>query len=567
MKPSICSYIRHFAGSLLMPAILMLCLVCGCVHKPDPRLAHIDSIIESRPDSALSLLDAYCLSKESSSADSVYYAMLLTHARYKNFIDETDDGLISRSADYYIEHGDKENAARSLFLQGMIHYNAGRLGEAAVSFTKGLDLAQESKSYMWEGQCARGLFMLYSELHAGSAQVNFARQAYDAFMKLDDEEWMKHSMLELAVAYNNNCNYDKALSLLNILETKMLSVTDTVFHSNLYGLKGLSLFALGQYTESLDYYGKALDLLPSVLSDADLRNIQVALSELRKYSEDIGLYETLENLNMGRASAEAFVVYANEGRYKEAYESLDVYRNRQDSVFSVIFRNNVAESVDQYRNLRTALLKEKNKKERMFYWLLILGMVLVGILVLWRVRERMHRAEARRLKVEADMESLRSDLLSQLERFEKEDDSTVKPIAIQKVTDFETIIQQRYAEVNRLCDDYYQESGIKKDRNDCIHEKISSIVKSFTEKDSLEKIADYIDATSGGLYSSFKNDFYFLPEDSHRMFLYLMIGLSARTLSVIGGHSINAVYNKKSRLKAKIEQSDVADKSEYLRFF
>ena len=136
-----------------------------------------------------------------------------------------------------------------------------------------------------------------------------------------------------------------------------------------------------------------------------------------------------------------------------------------------------------------------------------------------------------------------------------------------KVVDFEKIIRQRYAETNRLCDDYYQGKYSLKRKDDGILDEIQNIVRSFTEKESLKNIAEYVDEKSGGLYCSFCKDFFSLSGDSLRLFLYIMLGFSARTLSVIIGQSINVVYTQKSRLKKKIEQSDVTRKDEYLSFF
>lgn len=174
-------YICKVLNPACMATLIALCLVVGCKGKIDPILSKADSKIEDRPDSALLMLESYRLSDNASDYDRSYYGMLLSHARYKNFIDEVNDSLISASAEYFLEHGDKELSSRSLFLQGMIQMNANRLGEAAVSFSKGLDIAREGKCYMWEGQCARGLYMIYGKMMNSSEQLRFAKIEYDAF--------------------------------------------------------------------------------------------------------------------------------------------------------------------------------------------------------------------------------------------------------------------------------------------------------------------------------------------------------------------------------------------------
>ena len=146
--------------TILVMLMLVLVGLAACRHAADPRLSAADSLLEEHPDSAQMILESSRLPDKASDYDRALYGMLLTHARYKNFIDETDDSLISKSADYFVREGIDSMAARALFLAGMIQMNSNRLGDAVVSFSKGLDLARESQSYMWEGQCARGLDIL-----------------------------------------------------------------------------------------------------------------------------------------------------------------------------------------------------------------------------------------------------------------------------------------------------------------------------------------------------------------------------------------------------------------------
>ncbi len=117
-----------------------------------------------------------------------------------------------------------------------------------------------------------------------------------------------------------------------------------------------------------------------------------------------------------------------------------------------------------------------------------------------------------------------------------------------------------------MCNDYYQ-GRFKKNGKDGLEVKIKNIVKGFTDRDSLSKIEEYVNETSDSLYSTFKKDFFDITEDNRRLFLYLMLGFSSRTISVIFGQEISAVYNKKSRLKARIAKSDTANKEQYLKFF
>lgn len=419
---------------------------------------------------------------------------------------------------------------------------------------------------MWEGHCARGLCMLYGKLHDGSAQVNYAKQAYDAYLKSGDKEWAAYSKFALAKAYNNNCKYEESLKLLEELEGEFQSNADTIMHSQLLQLKALGLFGLGKYKECIESYASAFEFNPSVLTDNDKKILEIAFNEVSNNS-NLGIEDWYKDFaEIKGQSTNIFSVLESQGRYEEAYKNLKEYKNIQDSVLSVVFSNDVSESINNYETMKNKLVAENAKIERMSYWFVILIIVLAFIVVVWRVRERIHREESLRLKTEADMESMRSDLLAQMEsvKLELEKASNIPPRT--KTEDFEKIIKQRYADANRLCDDYYQGRVGKSDKEE-LGIKISNILKVFSEKSSLEEIAQYVDEKSGGLYASFKKDFYDLSEENFRLFLYLMLGFSARTISVILGQEIGTVYNKKSRLKTRILKSDIFDRNKYLKFF
>lgn len=561
-------YFRAHLNIYVVVVLIMMCLVCGCRRSADPRLVDIDSCMEEHPDSALTLLNSYVIPDNLSDYDRAYYGLLLTHARYKNFIDETNDSLISASADYFMDHGDKEQASRALFLQGMIQKNANRLGEAAVSFRKGLDTAREGHDYMWEGQCARGLGMVYGELLDGSAQVNYAKQSYNAFLKTGDQAWIVYSQLELARALHNNFKYNDSLSLLEKLQDENETFQDSQIPSEIAQLKAVTLFALGKYKESVENFALAYELDHSLLNDNDIRNMRMALYEAYGDSipERLGWFkDKVKHIDF---RDDAFYVLMRKGQYKEAYESLERYKNSQDSILSIIFKNNVSQSITQYDNAREALYKQKTKNERLFYWIIILVVIVVGGIVVWCMGERAHREETKRLKTEADMESLRSDLLYQLDSARMKSGKLSQNTSDEKQTeDYLSIIRKRYADANRLCDEYYQSGGENRKAKEAIDVQINNILSSFREKANLTIIGEYVDEKSGGLYTSFKNDFFDLSDENYRLFLYLVLGFNARSISVIMGHAVSAVYNRKSRLKAKIEKSETTRKDDYLKFF
>ena len=81
-----------------------LCLMLAACHHASPYRATLDaadSLMESRPDSALSLLRAIPSEQITDRATRARHAMLHAMARDKNYIDDTTFTILQPAIDYY----------------------------------------------------------------------------------------------------------------------------------------------------------------------------------------------------------------------------------------------------------------------------------------------------------------------------------------------------------------------------------------------------------------------------------------------------------------------------------
>ena len=101
---------------VLFFSVLMLCVSCNEAALQKMRRA--DSIMNSNCDSALVLLSQIDGAKLCSNSDRAYYALLLTEARYKNFIPLENDSLISIATEYYSKNNDSHLYGRALMYRG-----------------------------------------------------------------------------------------------------------------------------------------------------------------------------------------------------------------------------------------------------------------------------------------------------------------------------------------------------------------------------------------------------------------------------------------------------------------
>lgn len=549
-------------GYLIIVAVMSmaaLMLPSGCRHTPDERLLQAESIMEEHPDSALNLLVSMQIPDKAPKEDIVLYGLLLTYAQYKNFIDVDSDSLVRTAAIYFSEKGNAEEASKAYFLMGMIQLDAHRFGEAAVSFTRGLDIAREKQIYFWQGQCARGLFILYGDLLDSSSQLKYSHEAYAAFSKGRHKDWMDYAKLNIARAYNNNGQYDMAIPIASEIKERSKVTSDSIVLEESSTLLALSLFGSGKYKESVDAYAEAYKLNPDMLTPQDKTNVHFASSKINKDTLSPETLTAMEKIMSHNDQHKSFSVLASNGQYEEAYRCLENYKNMQDSIIAQILLNNVSESVYQYKENLFRITQEKEHLQKAVTYSLFIIILMFGLISILILKINLHRKEARIAELAIGIDNLKQNLRFILDNNRTNDEEKREPIK----ESYTKILKETYSEINILCDRYYQSPNIKAFNNSS-HNEIEKIIRNFTNIDYLKKIEEYVDSISNQLYSSFSKETFGQKEDNRRLFLLYLIGFNPRSISVLMKQNISAIYNKKSRLKSAINSSNVARRDEYL---
>lgn len=126
----------------LIVGLTLLCLVCSC--RPDSKnaalLSQADSLMQTHPDSALTLLHAIEHPTRMNSADRAEYALLFTQANHKNYVVQTRDSLIQVAVDYYADGDDKEQEAKAYYYLGCVQEEMNDQVAAVEAYLKALEV-------------------------------------------------------------------------------------------------------------------------------------------------------------------------------------------------------------------------------------------------------------------------------------------------------------------------------------------------------------------------------------------------------------------------------------------
>jgi tetratricopeptide (TPR) repeat protein len=182
--------------SLIGLLIFLLAMgLFSCSHpkdKKDAMLEHVDSIMEEHPDSALTILMHYTM-KDFPSVDSrAKYALLLTQADDKNYIDKTNDSIIRIAVQYYDSTREIEYQTRAHYYLGRIHQNMDDQITTAKEFFTALQLIKKTHN---------NKFIYLIKLNIG--YLLWANSLYDEsdsiYQLVEHYDIKKHNYKELAI--------------------------------------------------------------------------------------------------------------------------------------------------------------------------------------------------------------------------------------------------------------------------------------------------------------------------------------------------------------------------------
>ena len=134
--------IAHHINIILLTAVLLITGSCDRNGAVWEMLDMAENLMDSKPDSALTVLEGIPASKVKGKEVSARYALLKSMALDKNCIDTTTFDILQPAIDYYIKHGTPDEQLRTYYYQGRIYQNQGDDDSAMQSFMNGSDLGE-----------------------------------------------------------------------------------------------------------------------------------------------------------------------------------------------------------------------------------------------------------------------------------------------------------------------------------------------------------------------------------------------------------------------------------------
>lgn len=281
--------------ALIILLIAFLPVACNERQSNNRQLILADSLMQSRPDSALCILQGISMDKFATQADSACYALLLTQARDKNYVVQTDDSLIRYAVAYYDKTNDVRMQAKAHYYWGCVYRDMNRQAEAIREFLIAAPLTEKAKE-------KRQLGLIYNNI---------------------------------GFIYNIQDFNEKADSIYKLMEVIAQEVKDTTLWSEALSKQGSIALTKGEeyFPVAERKLSDAFGAVDSVGNNGLKANISASLSNLysRMDEGEKALYYAKLNLSLRRDTARAYRAFLllGDAYYKLGqYDSATFYLNK-----------------------------------------------------------------------------------------------------------------------------------------------------------------------------------------------------------------------------------------------
>lgn len=199
--------------TLLATAILMV--ACGQRNKYDSTIIRAESMTDTDPHGALTLLYGHKDSLCAGPADSALYELAYTEAVHGLDVKLTNSRYINESAAYFDRCGDKRRRARALVQLALCLYDNGQLHDAVLNLKKAEEVAANTDDSFLSFRVAAALAQMNIVTGHHDLVMKYRRMELDAAQRTGSTDYVARAWNDMATEYMRINRTDSFMMCMN----------------------------------------------------------------------------------------------------------------------------------------------------------------------------------------------------------------------------------------------------------------------------------------------------------------------------------------------------------------
>ncbi len=314
-------------GSIFMSVSLSS---CSSPSVKNQLLLCADSLMETYPDSALSILESITYPQKMPRADRALYALLLTQARHKNYIALEDDSLIKTAVDYYGDKKKSLRAAKAHYYWGAIYSEKGYASFAVEEYLTAIRLMPVRNEFL--AMIYDNLAECYEEDRLYNVAIENYRAAYQILKGKDEQTYPMRGIARVFLLQNEK---DSALYYYQQALDCTLADQDSSLIGALYHDLAMVYSEKKDYIQADKFVSKAILLQGQDAINTCLSKAQIMLNLNKLDSASYFFSKNMDELDIyGKAVCYdgMYQIAKRKGEWKTATENMDAYKILYDSM-------------------------------------------------------------------------------------------------------------------------------------------------------------------------------------------------------------------------------------------
>lgn len=537
---------------LMLVAFIVASLAVSCGSNPeiDRQLTKAEEIMEQHPDSAYMLLNGIDKETLSTKKEKARYALLMSMALDKNYIDTTTFDVLQPAIDYYLDNGTPDEKLRTYYYQGRIFQNRGDEDNAINTFAKALDNTVGARDSLCIARTLVAQGGLYANLYDFGTYTNCHLKAAKIYKKYSYDYYEFDCLLNALNGATILKNKMLADSIYNLCSS--FTPVDEYQSRNFNGRKLTYIINLGTKQDLSEIIGKqkidsydANGLLNLALGYNILGNNIYAKQLLDE------VYESGNKIDTLKYQAILVTVLRDLGDYQKAFSTYWDYAHKQNSIYSIQFERK-QKFIEEKHDLELQAQEAERQKSQIIWGS-------IGIVMLLCIIILSYSLYVKRIKIEHanDLVQIRNLRDNLFETGKQQEEMSNR---------IEKLFGTRFKLLDGLASSYFEcrETGQEQKR---IYADVKNSLNDFSSDTATQELTDVVNGYKNGLMEHFKADYPKLSASQYRLALYLFCGFSLPSISIFIGTDLRNIYVYKSRLKSIISKSDTPCKEEYLKYF
>jgi len=520
--------------------ILIVLSLVGCSSTTD-KLATAERLMETAPDSALSILKEINPNYLTGRSKKALYALLMTQSLDKNEISLESDSLIRIATEYY-KQNDPVHAGNAWFYMARCAGNQGKSKEQVTALFRAQEFAKKTGNNKLLGLVYSDKSDLYASQNQIDSALVYRKLSYQAFKKSCNTYNCVLNLIYIGQLFMKNEQADSAIAYYIAAKNLSKTLNNTLLNSTVYRSLAAGYNQKKDYTRALYYlYHTPVTRITLYDSNTTYLKARIFIETANFDSARYYLNRVKEPQKMAPDYYHLWqILYEHEGNYQKALQYAIWVTETTDSInkrkLDISFAG--LEKKYEYERLQVSnqKLTIKNKENKI---LLLMGIIVISIVLLIML-SRSNRAKRQELKVQSQL-------------MEKEKENTL-------------LLEQQLKMQNILLlnVEQYRRYAIKRPTSDSEKQSVISPIQNITFH---EELIACMDIEYNDISKRLTNRFPDLTGHDILICCLLLAGFETGMIATILDIKIESITKQRYRLRLKLNMQNSDNMVEYLRNF